>query len=110
LPNGEKIPHQGPIFRSLKIEGNQLRIFLDHAEGLSPKAPGPVQGFAVAGDDQKFFWAEAKIEGEEVVVSSARVPHPIAVRYAWAGNPEHAILLNRHGLPAMPFRSDSWSH
>ena len=105
---GERIPHQGPVFRSLKIEGNRIRVSFDHAGGLSPRAAGPIQGFAVAGDDQKFFWAEARIEGDEVIVSSDKVTNPVAVRYAWAGNPGNAILMNRHGLPAMPFRSDSW--
>ena len=63
---------------------------------------------ALAGADRRFVWAEAAIEGERVVVRSERVPEPIAVRYAWADNPQGADLYNRAGLPASPFRTDSW--
>ena len=105
---GQDIPHQGPEFRALKIEGNQIRISFDHAEGLSARQAGPIHGFAIAGDDKTFHWAEAKIEGNEVVVSASEVLSPVAVRYAWSNNPENAILVNRQGLPAQPFRSDQW--
>jgi sialate O-acetylesterase len=64
-------------------------------------------GFAVAGEDRKFVWAEAKIEGDSVVVWSEAVKKPVAVRYAWANNPE-CNLYNREGLPAGPFRTDDW--
>ena len=63
--------------------------------------------FAVAGEDKVWHWAEARIEGNTVVVSSAQVPHPVAVRYAWQANPL-ATLFNGAGLPAAPFRSDNW--
>lgn len=69
---------------------------------------GGVGGFAIAGADRRFVWAEAEIEGDRVVVRSAQVPEPVAVRYAWANNPERANLFNRAGLPAAPFRTDDW--
>ncbi|HUV13458.1 MAG TPA: 9-O-acetylesterase, partial [Acidobacteriota bacterium] len=70
---------------------------------------GPVKGFALAGSDRKFYWAECRIVGRnEVEVHSDKVPEPIAVRYAWADNPDTANLYNMEGLPACPFRTDDW--
>ena len=63
--------------------------------------------FSVAGDDRKWYWAAARIEGDTVVVSSPSVPQPTQVRYAWQSNPV-ATLFNGAGLPAVPFRTDSW--
>ena len=64
-------------------------------------------GFAIAGADRKFVWADAVIDGETILVSSPQVARPVAVRYAWAGNPV-CNLVNKAGLPASPFRTDSW--
>jgi sialate O-acetylesterase len=75
--------------------------------GLIAKDGGPLKGFAVAGEDRKFVWAQAKIEGHSVVVWSDAVPRPAAVRYAWADKPE-CNLYNSEGLPASPFRTDDW--
>ena len=69
---------------------------------------GTLNGFAIAGRDRKFVWADAHIEGKTVVVSSPQVPYPVAVRYAWGDNPE-VSLYNVEGLPASPFRTDDWS-
>ena len=66
-----------------------------------------LEGFAVAGSDHKFVWAQAAIEGNGVVVSNQAVSAPVAVRYAWADNPA-ANLYNKDGLPAVPFRTDDW--
>ena len=66
-----------------------------------------LQGFAIAGADHKFHWAEARIEGGAVIVSSREVPDPVAVRYAWANSPQ-CNLFNKDGLPASPFRTDDW--
>jgi sialate O-acetylesterase len=65
-------------------------------------------GFAIAGADRRFVWADARIENGRVLVWSDRVPRPAAVRYAWANNPAGANLYNREGLPAAPFRTDAW--
>jgi hypothetical protein len=64
--------------------------------------------FAIAGKDKKWVWADAKIDGETVVVSSPEVPEPVAVRYAFSVNPEGRNLYNKEGLPASPFRTDDW--
>jgi sialate O-acetylesterase len=104
---GQKEEYSGPLYESSSVEGNKVRVRFKHAGGLKTKDGGPVKGFAVAGEDRKFVWAEAKIEGDEVVVWSDRVARPIAVRYAWADNPV-ANLYNGAGLPASPFRTDSW--
>ena len=66
-----------------------------------------LQGFAIAGEDQKFVWADAKIDGDRVIVSSPEVKSPVAVRYAWADNPTFN-LYNDAGIPASPFRTDDW--
>ena len=84
---------------------------MTHAAAFTRNVPGAVamqEGFAVAGADRKLVWAEARIEGDRVVVWSDRVPSPVAVRYAWADNPSTANLYNREGLPAAPFRTDTW--
>ena len=74
-----------------------------------PCADGKLKGFAVAGADRRWFWADAAIDGDTVVVSSKDVPKPVAVRYAYRANPMgNANLYNREGLPALPFRSDCW--
>ncbi len=95
----------GPGFRSMAVMGGTARLEFDHATG--PKTPDgrPVKGFAVAGADGRFTWAEAKLDGEAVLVSAAGVPAPVAVRYAWAANPV-CNLVNGAGLPAVPFRTD----
>jgi sialate O-acetylesterase len=67
-----------------------------------------LRGFAVAGADGRFVRADARIDGDRVVVWSVEVPEPVAVRYAWADNPEGANLYNLAGLPASPFRTDTW--
>ena len=101
----KKIESSGPRFDSMHSEGAALRVKFTHAEGLAAKN-GPPKNFVIAGADKKFVWAAAKIEGETVVVSSPQVPQPVAVRYAWADNPEGCNLYNAAGLPAAPFRTD----
>ncbi|MEZ5431520.1 MAG: hypothetical protein R3F31_10180 [Verrucomicrobiales bacterium] len=82
--------------------------FTHTGKGLAFKNGTQLQGFAIAGEDRKFFWAQATIEGGSVVVRSAEVPHPVAVRYAWSGRFPWANLFNQDGLPAQPFRTDDW--
>ena len=70
---------------------------------------GPLNGFAVAGEDRHFVWADATIDRDSVVVSACEISEPVAVRYAWAMNPSHRNLLyNNEGIPASPFRTDDW--
>ena len=103
---GESIVASGPVFRALKIEGDRARLSFEAADGLAARGGGTqLSGFEIAGDDHRYRPALARIDGDSVVVSSADVPHPTAVRYAWSDNPVEADLVDRHGLPASPFRS-----
>jgi sialate O-acetylesterase len=93
------------------VRGDRVVVQFDHVGGgLTTRGggAGAVGGFAIAGADRHFVWADATIEGDSVVVWSARVPKPVAVRYAWDDNPTRANLYNRGGLPAAPFRTDAW--
>lgn len=103
------VVHSGPIYESMKVEGNQIIVtFTSTGSGLIAKGGGALRHFAIAGEDRKFVWANARIENSHVVVWSDEVEHPAAVRYAWADNPEGANLYNVEGLPASPFRTDEW--
>jgi sialate O-acetylesterase len=104
------VEYSGPEYRSLQIKGNQVILSFDHSEkGLIAKGRyGYLHGFSIAGADRKFVWAQARIEGNTVIVGSEEVKNPVAVRYAWATNPEDANLYNAEGLPASPFRTDDW--
>jgi len=117
---GEDLVYSGPIYDSMKVEGNKIRLtFKDTGSGLQmsappwsptgvlPPAPTELKGFAIAGADKKWVWAKAQIEGNQVIVSSDQVPDPVAVRYGWATNPP-CNLYNKEGLPASPFRTDDW--
>ena len=98
----------GPLYRAMAIEGRYMRLLFDYiADGLLARK-GPLKGFAIAGEDKIFHWANARIEGNTVVVWSETVPKPVAVRYAWADNPDNCNLYNTAGLPASPFRTDQW--
>jgi sialate O-acetylesterase len=105
---GEKnLVASGPLYQEMKISGNKATLtFSNLGGGLVAKGDGALKQFAIAGPDQQFVWAEARIEGDKVVVWNPQVPNPVAVRYAWADNPEGANLYNRAGLPASPFRTD----
>jgi len=106
---GQKIEYSGPVYEAMKIAGDKIHLTFSHTgAGLVTKGGGPLKQFAIAGADHKFSWAEAVIEGNEVVVSSKDVPSPVAVRYAWFSDPEGLNLYNRDGLPASPFRTDTW--
>jgi sialate O-acetylesterase len=103
---GESLESSGPRFHSSQREGGAIRIRFSHATGLQSKG-GPLRQFAIAGEDQKYVWADSKLEGETVLVSHPKVPAPVSVRYAWSENPDGCNLFNAAGLPAMPFRTDS---
>lgn len=96
--------YSGPRYRAHTVEGTRARVAFDHlGGGLMTRGGAPLGGFTVAGADGVWHTAEARIEGECVVVWSDAVPAPVAVRYAWADNPEAATLVNGAGLPAAPF-------
>lgn len=105
---GEKdLIASGPTFKSVRKKNNRLELNFDQS-GLEVRGESKLSGFAIAGEDKKFVWANALIDGGKVVVWSDEVTSPVAVRYAWADNPDSANLYNREGLPAAPFRTDDW--
>ena len=110
----------GPLYKSHKVEGNSIRLTFDHVgsgliigkkEGLEPITEvkiGKLLRFAVSGINKQWHWANAAIEDDTIVVTSPDVAEPVAVRYAYSMNPAGANLYNREGIPASPFRTDSW--
>lgn len=107
LTYGKAIEWSGPWYRSMELRGNSIRLTFDHAKsGLVAKG-GKLAGFAIAGADRKFVWADAVIDGETVLVSSPAVPKPVAVRYGWDANPS-CNLYNNDNLPTVPFRTYDW--
>lgn len=107
LSYGEQVEFSGPLYRSVTVEGNRLRVWFDHAKGLAARSGQPT-GFLISGADKKFRSAQAQIEGNTVVVSAPGVDDPVAVRYCWANDPV-CNLINGEGLPASPFRTDQWA-
>ena len=102
---GETIPYSGPVYDSMKVEGNRAVLSFTHVgNGLVAKG-GDLKGFAIAGENGHFTSATATIEGDKVVVSNPAVAKPVAVRYGWANTPD-VNLFNKEGLPATPFRTD----
>lgn len=105
LAYGEDLVYSGPLYKDHIIEGNKIIISFNHVgSGLVTDDGEPLSEFAIAGEDKKFVWANAKIEGDRVVVWSDQVPKPKYLRYAWADNPDNPNLYNKEGLPASPFR------
>ncbi|MEO5916813.1 MAG: sialate O-acetylesterase [Luteolibacter sp.] len=102
---GKKVPFSGPVFKSTETLPGALKLNFDHTDGGLTAQGGKLEEFAIAGDDGKWTWADARIEGDSIVVSSPEVPNPKVVRYAWQSNPK-ATLFNGAGLPAVPFRTD----
>jgi sialate O-acetylesterase len=104
---GEKIEYSGPLYDSLAVNGDKAELHFKHiGSGLVAKG-GPLTGFTIAGEDRKFHAADAKIDGDTIVVSSDKVAKPVAVRYGWAAYPV-VNLWNKEDLPASPFRTDSF--
>jgi sialate O-acetylesterase len=110
----------GPLYGGHKLEADAIRVSFKHVgsglmvgrkEGLQKTkevVDGKLQRFAIAGADKNWFWAEATIDGDTVVVRSPEVARPVAVRYAYSMNPVGANLYNKEGIPASPFRTDNW--
>lgn len=107
---GESLVDSGPVYRAAKFKGREARVeFAPSASALAVRGGGDAaHGFELAGADRRFYPATAAIRGDAVVVTSDAVAQPQAVRYAWRDSPEQADLIDRDGLPASPFRSDSW--
>jgi len=100
----KKVIASGPIYQSMSVRGNSVELtFTNCGSGLVSKDGKALRQFAVAGADKRYIWANAKIEGNKVTVWNDKILKPVAVRYAWANNPEGANLYNGEGLPASPF-------
>lgn len=125
---GQDVVWSGPMYKEMKMEGDRIRLSFNHLGGGLTATPGqtliprekvpddtPLAGselkrFEIAGEDKQFVWANAKIDGDTVVVWNEKVGSPVAVRYAWSENPLGANLYNQAGLPASPFRTDKWDY
>jgi sialate O-acetylesterase len=106
--NSREIESSGPIYDSMTVEGNKIRLVFKHLGGGLAAKGGPLKQFVICGADKKWAWGDASIDGDTVVVSSPGVSAPVAVRYAWANEPEGCNLYNKAGLPASSFRTDNW--
>jgi len=106
----QEVVYSGPIYQSMEITGKEIKIAFTHTgTGLVAKDKyGYLRGFAIAGEDKVFHWANARLEGDTVVVYHPSIQNPLTVRYAWSDNPDDANLYNKEGLPASPFRTDNW--
>jgi len=128
---GKAIPYSGPVYDAMKVESGKVILSFQHTDGglaarplaetydvksqakeiapLVRNSPGSqLEGFALCGEDKRWVWADAKIDGNTVIVWSEKVPAPVAVRYAWANNPT-CNLFNGAGLPSSPFRTDDFT-
>lgn len=101
------VPYAGPTFSSAEKTAGGMRLHFEPTDGGLVVRGDRLAEFAIAGADRVWHWADAKIEGDTILVSSPQVPEPVAVRYAWQANPA-ATLFNGAGLPAAPFRTDDW--
>ena len=105
--HGKNVVYSGPTLESTEHQPGMIRLHFAHTDGGLVVKGDKLGEFSIAEDDRKWFWADARIDGNTVVVSSPSVPNPTQVRYAWQSNPA-ATLFNGAGLPAVPFRTDSW--
>jgi sialate O-acetylesterase len=106
---GEKIEYYGPMYDSMRVEGQSIRIKFTHVGGGLVAKGGDLKWFQIAGADKNFVDAAAKIDGNTIIVTAPGVAAPVTVRYAWHRWPEGANLFNKEGLPAPQFRSDDWA-
>ena len=116
----KKIVPSGPLYKSLKVRGDRIVLSFDHVgsglmaatkTGLDapvPQGTRQLEHFAIAGADQIWHWAQASIQGDQVIVSAPQVPAPVAVRFAYTATPAKFNFYNKEGLPASPFKTDSW--
>lgn len=107
---GKDFVDSGPRYRQQTVQGNKIVLQFDSVgSGMMPARLGKLDAFAISSNNQVWHWADAVIKGNTIVVSSAEVSDPVAVRYAWGMNPsQRNLLYNQEGLPASPFRTDDW--
>jgi sialate O-acetylesterase len=106
----KKMEYSGPAYQSMKVTGNKIELTFTHAANgfLVKDKYGYIKGFEIAGADKQFHFAKALVEGNKIIVFSEEVPNPVAVHYAWADDMPEVNLYNKEGLPAVPFRTDTW--
>lgn len=104
---GRKVAYSGPTLALVERLPGSIRLHFANTDGGLVVKGAKLEEFAIAGEDRKWYWADAHVEGDAIVVSSPSVPNPKEVRYAWQSNPA-ATLFNGAGLPAGPFRTDTW--
>ncbi|OYU55419.1 MAG: sialate O-acetylesterase [Chitinophagaceae bacterium BSSC1] len=107
---GIEMPYSGPVFQQVQFKADKAILSFKHINGglVAKDAYGYLKGFEIAGEDKQFHFAQASIEGDQVIVCSKSVKQPIAVRYGWTDAPIDANLFNKAGFPATPFRTDKW--
>lgn len=106
---GKDTPHSGPLYKSHTIDGDKVTITFDHVHGGLVCKGDELHGFTVCGEDQKFHPAQAKIDGDKVVVTCSMVSKPVAVRFGWVNFAKPELnFFNKAGLPAVPFRTDNF--
>ena len=104
----KNLVYSGPSYEHMQVKNDTLLLSFKHVGGGMLARNGRLKGFAIAGPDKKFVWADAKIVKNKIIVYQREIKNPVAVRYAWADNPQDANLINKEGLPASPFRTDDW--
>jgi sialate O-acetylesterase len=106
----KKMIYSGPSFKSMEVKGNQVTLSFDNiGTGLfTPDKYGYIKGFEIAGADSVFYFARAYIKGNAVILSSEKVPNPMAAHFGWMGDASECNLFNKEGFPAVPFRTDQW--
>ena len=108
---GKKVAICGPVYRSHKVEGAKIRVAFDHlGQGLAFRHAEELKGFEISGEDGKWQWAKAEIDGDSVLLSHPDVSKPKDVQYAFNRDPSYANLYNKDGLPALPFTSVDWKY
>jgi sialate O-acetylesterase len=105
---GQSITYSGPVFESVRLDGATARVRFRHAQGLRTSDGRPPTGFSIAGDDRRFVWAKAHIQGDEIVLQNPTGAPVAGIRYGWANNPG-VNVVNGAGLPMSPFRTDNWT-
>lgn len=102
--------YSGPRYQSMQTVGNKIELSFTHTgTGFMVKDKyGYIKGFEIAGADQRFYFAQAQVQDNKIIVYSDQVAAPVAVRYAWADDMPEANLYNKEGFPAVPFRTDNW--
>ncbi len=99
---------QSPMFKSVQFADNKAVVSFENSGSNLKMKGSELEGFEIAGDDKKFYYAQAKIEGNKITVSNSQVKKPTSVRYGWSDAPIDANLFNQEDLPASPFRTDIW--